>query len=90
MPQSHNIDNTKTSVGGDAPDKGTTTKQNYTAIRYGNEKGSIAFGHIHQLGDVTSGVMLRTPDDEHSFTMDIDGERKGWTSSVQPLSLIHI
>ena len=84
MPQAHNIDNTKTSVGGGTPDKGTTTKQNYTAIRYGNEKGSIAFGHIHQLGDVTSGVMLRTPDDEHSFTMDIDGERKGWTSSVQP------
>ena len=84
MPQAHNIDNTKTSVGGDSPDKGTTTKQNYTAIRYGNEKGSIAFGHIHQQGDVTSGVMLRTPDDEHSFTMDIDGERKGWTSSIQP------
>ena len=27
-------------------------KQNYTAVRYGNEKGSIKFGHIHKKADV--------------------------------------
>ena len=33
-----------------------TAKQNYTAIVYGNEKGSVGFGHIHEKGDGTSGV----------------------------------
>ena len=75
MPQSQNIDNTK-----DSP----STKKNYSAIRYGNEKGSITFGHIHKDAAVTSGVMLQTPDAEHSITLDVDGERKGWTSAVQP------
>tara|TARA_B100001175_G_scaffold312594_1_gene318836 strand:- start:276 stop:890 length:615 start_codon:yes stop_codon:yes gene_type:complete len=75
MPQSQNIDNTK-----DSP----STKKNYSAIRYGNEKGSITFGHIHKDAAVTSGVMLQTPDAEHSITLDVDGEREGWTSVVQP------
>ena len=75
MPQSQNIDNTK-----DSP----STKKNYSAIRYGNEKGSISFGHIHKDAAVTSGVMLQTPDAEHSITLDVDGERTGWTSAVQP------
>jgi len=75
MPQSQNIDNTK-----DSP----STKKNYSAIRYGNEKGSISFGHIHKDAAVTSGVMLQTPDAEHSITLDVDGEREGWTSAVQP------
>ena len=75
MPQSQNIDNTK-----DSP----STKKNYSAIRYGNEKGSISFGHIHKDAAVTSGVMLQTPDAEHSITLDVDGEREGWTSVVQP------
>ena len=35
-----------------------TAKQNYTAVKYGNDKGSIKFGHIHKKGDVTAGVML--------------------------------
>ena len=74
MPQSQNIKNSKSG----------TSKQNYTAIRYGNEKGSISFGHIHKGGDVTSGVMLKTPDAEHSVTLDIDGEREGWTTSISP------
>ena len=29
-----------------------TAKQNYTAIRYGNDHGSLSFGHIHKPGDV--------------------------------------
>ena len=61
-----------------------TAKQNYTAIRYGNDHGSISFGHIHKPGDVTAGVKLQTSDGEHTFFMDKDGQRKGWTTSLSP------
>ena len=61
-----------------------SAKANYTATAYGNDKGTIAFGHIHEKGDVTSGVMLRTPDAEHFMSMDIDGQRKGWTTFAGP------
>ena len=59
-------------------------KKNYTAVRYGTDKGSIRFGHIHKKGDVTAGVMLDAPDGRHHFSLDIDGQRKGWTSSTSP------
>ena len=59
-------------------------KQNYTAVRYGTDKGSIKFGHIHKKADVTAGVMLDTPDGRHSFYLDIDTPRKGWTTSTSP------
>ena len=52
-----------------------TTKGNYTASGMGNDKGSIGFGQIHEKGDVTAGVMLRTPNGKHFMAMDIDGER---------------
>ena len=90
MPQSHNIDNTKVATGTKQPDEGVTTKENYTAIRYGNEKGSISFGTIDKQAEVTSGVKLQgananvDPAGPHSFNLEIDGERKGWTSSVGP------
>ena len=71
--------NQKLNRGGDGQ-----AKQNYTAVRYGNEKGSIKFGHIHKKADVTAGVMLDTPDGRHQFSLDIDGQRKGWTSSTSP------
>ena len=71
--------NQKLNRGGDGQ-----AKQNYTAVRYGNEKGSIKFGHIHKKADVTAGVMLDTPDGRHQFSLDIDGPRKGWTSSTSP------
>ena len=60
------------------------SRQNYTAVRYGNDKGSIKFGHIHKKADVTAGVMLDTPDGRHAFYLDVDGQRKGWTSSTSP------
>jgi len=62
----------------------STAKANYTASGLGNDKGSIVFGHIHEKGDVTSGVMLRTPDGKHFMSMDIDGQRKGWTTFAGP------
>ena len=64
--------------------RGGSAKQNYTAIKYGNNQGSIAFGHIHKQGDVTSSVMLETPDGEHQLSLDLDGERTGWTCSTSP------
>ena len=61
-----------------------TAKQNYTAIRYGNDHGSISFGVIHKPGDVTAGVKLQTHEGDHAFFMDKDGPRKGWTTSLSP------
>jgi hypothetical protein len=61
-----------------------TAKQNYTALRYGNDHGSISFGHIHKQADVTAAVILQTPDGEHQFSIDEDGPRKGWTTSTSP------
>lgn len=61
-----------------------TTKQNYTALRYGNDHGSISFGHIHQQADVTAAVIIQTPDGTHQFSLDEDGIRKGWTTSTSP------
>ena len=64
--------------------RGGSAKQNYTAIKYGNNQGSIAFGQIHKQGDVTSSVMLETPDGEHQLSLDLDGQRTGWTCSTSP------
>jgi hypothetical protein len=61
-----------------------TAKNNYTAIRYGNDHGSLNCGHVHKPGDVTAGVLLQAKDGRHSFFMDNDGQRKGWTSTVSP------
>ena len=61
-----------------------TSKKNYTAVKYGTDKGTLRFGHIHKKGDVTAGVMLDTPDGRHQFSLDIDGQRKGWTTSTSP------
>ena len=61
-----------------------TAKQNYTEVGWSNDKGSVRLGHIHKQGDVTASVMLQTPDAEHSFFMDMDGPRKGWTTSMGP------
>jgi len=59
---------------------GPGAKQNYTAQRFGNDKGSISFGKIHQNAACTKGVSLNTPDGNHTMYMDIDGKRKGWTT----------
>ena len=61
-----------------------TSKQNYTEVGWSNDKGSIRLGHISKQADVTSGVLLQTPDAEHQLSLDIDGPRKGWTTSTSP------
>ena len=68
----------------EGPNPTGTTEQNYCGIKYGNEKGSISMGQIHEKGDVTSGIMLQTPDSEHNFTMDISGQRKGYSILTSP------
>ena len=59
-------------------------KSNYSAVRYGTDKGSIQFGVIDKKATVTSGVKLDTPDGRHQLNLEIDGGRKGWTSSNSP------
>jgi len=59
-------------------------QQNYTEIGLGNDKGSIKMGHVHKQGDVTAGVGLYTPNAEHQLSLDIDGQRPGWTISTGP------
>jgi len=61
-----------------------TVKQNYTAIRYGNDHGGIAFGSICEKGDVTHAVQLSGSDGRHQTCMDKDGARKGWTTITAP------
>ena len=63
---------------------GNNLKQNYTAIKYGNDHGSIAFGKIHKRADVTSDIMLQASDGEHFMSMDKDGPRPGWTTFMGP------
>ena len=63
---------------------GKGSKQNYTEVGWSNDKGSVRLGHIHKQGDVTAGVILQTPDAEHQLSLDIDGPRKGWTTSTSP------
>ena len=73
-------------VGGRAADDNPTdtAKQNYTEVGWSNDKGSVRLGHIHKQADVTASVMLQTPDAEHAFFLDMDGQRKGWTTSTGP------
>tara|TARA_R100001443_G_scaffold114467_1_gene130551 strand:- start:236 stop:922 length:687 start_codon:yes stop_codon:yes gene_type:complete len=63
---------------------GRGAKKNYNAISYGTAQGRIQMGQIAKKGDVTTGVGLYTPDAEHQLTLDIDGQRKGNTTSIGP------
>lgn len=61
-----------------------TAKQSYTTTRYGNDHGSITFGHIHKQGDVTADVMVQASDSRQSIILDKDGPRKGCTQITAP------
>lgn len=71
--------------------QGQTAEQNYSAIRYGNDHGSIAFGHIHKDGATTSSVLLQAADGEHHICLDKAGGRIGSTQITGPnrLSIKH-
>lgn len=62
----------------------STAKKTYTTVRYGNDHGSINFGHIHQRGDVTSDALIQGSDGRHAISLDKDSVRKGWTTITSP------
>jgi len=64
--------------------RNNTAKQTYTTIRYGNDHGSITFGHIHKQGDVIADVLLEASDARHSIVLDKDGTRTGSTQITAP------
>jgi len=64
--------------------KNNTAKQNYTAIRYGNDHGSITFGHIHKQGECVADVLIQASDGRHSIVLDKDATRKGATQITAP------
>jgi hypothetical protein len=72
--------------GGSLPEN-NTSKKNYTAIRYGNDHGSVSFGHIHKDASVTSDILLQASDGRHGISLDKDGQRKGWTTITSPKNL---
>jgi uncharacterized protein (DUF2345 family) len=61
-----------------------TAKQNYTGTRFGNDHGSISFGHIASDGAVTSDIQFQASDGRHSIILDKDGPRKGCTQITAP------
>jgi len=63
---------------------GAQAKKNYTSTRRGTDGGGYGTNHIHKKADVTAGVILDTPDGRHQLYLDIDGKRKGWTTSTSP------
>jgi len=78
MPTPQNRSNTKAGSGQE------TAKKNYTAKRDGTNDGEIRFGQIDKQGRVTAGVQLNAKEGTHTFSMDNDGEREGWTTSISP------
>ena len=64
--------------------EGNNLKKTYTTVKYSNDHGSISFGHIDKKADVISDVMLRGSDGEHFFSLDKNGVREGWTTSMSP------
>ena len=63
---------------------GGRKQQTYCGMKYGCVHGSISFGHISKMGDVISDVLIQASEGTHQISMDKNGERKGWTSSVSP------
>lgn len=61
-----------------------TAKQTYTGTRFGNDHGSISFGHVASDGAVTSDVQIQASDGRHAVILDKDGPRKGCTQITAP------
>ena len=80
-----NIDQISPRAKNTGPDRsGDTAKQNYTAQSWGNDHGTITMGQVDYVGSVTSAFMVEAKDGRHTFSLDNDGPRKGWTSSTSP------
>ena len=59
-------------------------KKNYWTLAIGTQDALIQFGGVSSEKDVTSSFKVRALDGRHFFTMDQDGQRKGWTTLVSP------
>ena len=59
-------------------------KKNYWTQAIGTQDALIQFGGVSSEKDVTSSFKVRALDGRHFFTMDKDGQRKGWTTLVSP------
>ena len=59
-------------------------KKNYSTQAIGTQDALIQFGGVSSEKDVTSSFKVRALDGRHFFTMDQDGQRKGWTTLVSP------
>ena len=59
-------------------------KKNYWTQAIGTQDALIQFGGVSSEKDVTSSFKVRALDGRHFFTMDQDGQSKGWTTLVSP------
>ena len=59
-------------------------KKNYWTQAIGTQDALIQFGGVSSEKDVTSSFKVRALDGRHFFTMDQDGQRKGWTTFAGP------
>ena len=59
-------------------------KKNYWTQAIGTQDALIQFGGVSSEKDVPSSFKVRALDGRHFFTMDQDGQRKGWTTLVSP------
>ena len=59
-------------------------KKNYWTQAIGTQDALIQFGGVSSEKDVTSSFKVRALDGRHFFTMDQDGQRKGWSTLVSP------
>ena len=83
--QKINIDQINSRAKNEDPNRdGDTAKQNYTAQTWSNDHGSITLGQVDYVGSVTSAFFVEGKDARHSFSLDNDGTRKGWTTSTSP------
>jgi len=84
-PNTIKIDQSGRVVKNVSPDRDSkTAKQNYTSQTWSNDHGSITLGQVDYVGSVTSAFMAEGKDARHTFSLDNDGTRKGWTSSTSP------
>ena len=80
-----NIDQINQRAKNVSPDRDSdTAMQNYTAQSWGNDHGTITLGQVDYVGSVTSAFFVEGKDARHSFSLDNDGTRKGWTTSTSP------
>lgn len=79
----------KHSVPNRLPEKDTdgafnASESNTTGIKYGNNHGSISFGHIHENGTVTSSFLAQGSDSRQSICFEETGIRKGFINVITP------